>query len=107
MLSLQTALHLAVHTQQTDAIRKLLKAGATLLITDHKGNTPLHIAAKLSSTRALEEILRHVPLQTVLEVAKIKNNEGETCVHVAVTHGNSDALQKLQSFGVCDMGKQV
>ena len=87
-------------------IRKLLIAGASLNITDHKGNTPLHIAAQFNSTKALEEILRYVSLRTVLEVAQIRNNEGQTCVHIAAKQGNTDALRKLKSLGV-DMNMQV
>lgn len=102
----QTALHLATHTQQTEMIRKLLIAGASLNIADHKGNTPLHIAAQFNSTKALDELLRYVSLRTILEVAKIRNNDGQTCVHIAAKHGNTDTLCKLKNLGV-DMDMQV
>lgn len=105
-LLLQTALHLATHTQQTDMIRKLLIAGASLHLTDHKGNTPLHVACKFSSPKCLDEILRYVSLSTLLKVSQIRNNDGLTCVHVAAKYGNTDTLRKLKNMGV-DMNMQV
>ncbi len=104
--SFQTALHLATHLQQLEMMRKLLIAGASINITDHKGNTPLHIAARFSSTRPLEEITKYISAQAVLEVAQIRNNEGLSCVHVAAKHGNMEILRKLQHIGV-DMNIQV
>ena len=103
---IQTALHLATHLQQTEMIRKLLIAGASLNITDHKGNTPLHIAARFSSTKSLEEIIRYMSVQTILQVAAIKNNQGMTCIHIAARQGNMDVLRKFKSLGV-DMNMQV
>ena len=102
----QTALHLATHMQHTEMIRKLLIAGASLNITDHKGNTPLHIAARFSSTKCLEEIIRYMSVQTILQVATIKNNQGLTCIHIAAKQGNMDILRKFKSLGV-DVDMQV
>lgn len=87
-------------------MRKLLIAGAAINITDHKGNTPLHIAAKFSSTRPLEEIVKYISIQTVLEVSQVRNNEGLSCVHVAAKNGNVEILRKLRNLGV-DMDMQV
>ncbi len=81
-------------------MRKLLIAGASINITDHKGNTPLHIAAKFSSTRPLEELIRYIPIQTILEVSKLRNNEGLSCIHVAAKNGNIETLRKLAELGV-------
>lgn len=101
----QTALHLATHLQQLDSMRKLLISGASIDIIDHKGNTPLHVAARFSSTRPLEEIAKYVSIQTLLEVSKVRNMEGLTCVHVAAKNGNMEILRKLQSLGL-DMNIQ-
>lgn len=46
---LQTALHLAVVTNQPQLLDRLLKAGADPLLVDNSGNTPLHIACKRGS----------------------------------------------------------
>ena len=45
-------------------------------------------------------------LSTILEAAQIRNNEGLTCMHIAVQHKNTDALRKLKSIGV-DVNMQV
>ncbi len=105
-LPLQTPLHLATHTQQTEMIRKLLMAGASPYLTDHKGNTPMHIACKLNTTKCLDEILRYTTLRNIRQIAQLRNNEGLSCVHVAVRHGNTDVLRKLRSMGV-DLNMKV
>lgn len=87
-------------------IHKLLAAGASIRITDHKGNTPLHIACKLSSTKCLDEMLRYVPLRTLIEVAESPNNDGLTCVHIAAMHSNRETLRRLKTIGV-DLNIQV
>lgn len=45
----QTALHLAVITDQPQLVDKLLKAGADPQLVDNSGNTALHIACKRGS----------------------------------------------------------
>lgn len=106
IISLQTALHLAAHTKQHDMLRKLLVSDASLHLTDHKGNTPLHIICRFNSTKCLEEILKFVKLNTILEVSQIRNNEGQTCIHIAAQQGNTNALRKLRCIGV-DINMQV
>lgn len=103
--SLQTTLHLAVHTQQTEMVCQLLRAGASLHLTDHKGNSPLHIASR-SSTKCLDEIFNATANSTILDVSQIRNNQGLTCVHLAVLAGNTEALLRLKRAGV-DMNMQV
>lgn len=87
-------------------MRKLLLAGASIEITDHKGNTPLHIAAKFSSTRPLEEIAKYISIPALVAVAGIRNNEGHTCIHVAAKNGNMEILRKFRNLGI-DMDMQV
>lgn len=96
----QTGLHLAVHTQQPEVIRKLMKAGAHLHLQDHKGNTPLHIACRFSSTKCLDEILSRVSPSAILQIAQIRNFDGLSCVHMAVMSSNTQALLKLKGAGV-------
>ena len=105
-LILQTGLHLAVHTQQPEIIRKLMKSGAHLHLQDHKGNTPLHIACRFSSTKCLDEILSSLSPSAILQIAQIRNFDGQSCVHVAVMSRNTQALLKLKGAGV-DMNMKV
>lgn len=93
-------MHLAIHTQQTEVIRQLIQAGASPFLQDHKGNTPLHVACGLPSTKCLDELLRYLHYSTVLRVAEIRNFQGLTCAHIAVQSGNKDALLKLKRAGV-------
>ena len=81
-------------------IRKLVVAGTSLSVTDHKGNTPLHIVCKFTSTKCLDEILRYTQLKKVAEIANIRNNDGLTCVHIAAMHSNRETLRKLKTVGV-------
>lgn len=46
---LQTALHLAVITEQPHLVERLLKAGSDPRLADNSGNTALHIACKKGS----------------------------------------------------------
>lgn len=66
----------------------------------------MHIACRLSSTKCLDEILRFTALRNIRRIAQLRNNDGLSCVHIAVRHGNRDALRKLRSMGV-DMNMQV
>ena len=45
-------------------------------------------------------------VQTILQVAAIKNNQGLTCIHIAAKQGNMDVLRKFKSLGV-NMDMQV
>lgn len=96
----QTPLHLALHTRQHEMVRKLVISGSSLHITDHKGNTPLHIACSLDSAKCLDEILAFSSITKVLEASTIPNNEGLTCFHLAAMHGCRDILKKLRRIGV-------
>ena len=87
-------------------VRKLVINGSSLHITDHKGNTPLHIACSLGSAKCLDEILAFSSMSKVLEVTSIPNNEGLTCVHLAASHGCKDTLRKLKRIGT-NMNSQV
>lgn len=87
-------------------VRKLVINGSSLHITDHKGNTPLHIACSLDTTKCLDEILAFSSITKVLEASSIPNNEGLTCVHLAASHGCKDTLRKLRRIGA-NMNAQV
>lgn len=42
----QSALHLAVITKQSQVVRRLVLAGADLMTTGRRGDTPLHLACE-------------------------------------------------------------
>ena len=96
----QTPLHLAVVTRQPAVVRRLICAGANVLIQDHMGNTPLHCACILG----YDEVVHHflipvhydetrqnsykIPFQRLPQVSSIRNFEGDTCLHVAAQRGH-------------------
>ena len=46
IILLQTPLHLAVLTNQAPLVRRLVVGGASVLLRDRMGNTPLHLACR-------------------------------------------------------------
>lgn len=70
----QTALHLAVITNQPHMVEILLKASASASVCDRKGNTAVHLAIKYRTPACLESILINCRIQLDLDA---KNYEGE------------------------------
>ena len=54
----QTALHLAVITNQPDIVNKLVMSGANPHIRDRNGNTPLHLAATQGNIDCVKELIK-------------------------------------------------
>ncbi|XP_038078405.1 NF-kappa-B inhibitor epsilon-like [Patiria miniata] len=93
----QTPLHLSVLTRQPHICRALILAGAQVDFVDRNGDTPLHIACKLSEDgciRALTEGISPLELQRGMvqhraarvqqlpQNLELKNFEGFTCIHI-------------------------
>jgi len=55
----QTALHLAVLTDQAQMVERLLNAGASSDVVDLRGQTCLHTAVLLDTTTCLRLLLQH------------------------------------------------
>ncbi|XP_041077665.1 nuclear factor NF-kappa-B p105 subunit-like [Polyodon spathula] len=93
----QTPLHLAVITQQADAVEALLKANADLSLTDRHGNTALHLAAKQGDSEILSLLLQH---QEAAKLINLPNSEGLSALHLAVLANSLPSLRELISYGV-------
>ncbi|XP_033869508.3 nuclear factor NF-kappa-B p105 subunit-like [Acipenser ruthenus] len=93
----QTSLHLAVITQQADAVEALLKANADLSLTDRYGNTALHLAAKQGDSEILSLLLQH---QEAAKLINLPNSEGLNALHLAVLANSLPSLRQLISYGV-------
>ncbi|KAK6493235.1 nuclear factor NF-kappa-B p105 subunit-like [Huso huso] len=93
----QTSLHLAVITQQADAVEALLKANADLSLTDRHGNTALHLAAKQGDSEILSLLLQH---QEAAKLINLPNSEGLSALHLAVLANSLPSLRQLISYGV-------
>lgn len=75
----QTPLHLAVITQQKEAVEVLLLAGADPTLTDRHGNTVLHLAAQQEGDGMVEVLLRRRELRELLEIS---NTAGGKYTHI-------------------------
>lgn len=105
----QTALHLAVLTNQPSNVRWLVVAGACVEMRDIHGNTPLHLATQRGLLRCAEALLKPVETKEVedLKMAfdvlpqrlpqqpELRNYEGFTCLHLAVAGGHREMVSLL------------
>ncbi|KPP60666.1 hypothetical protein Z043_121310, partial [Scleropages formosus] len=92
----QTPLHLAVVTQQEEAVTALLEAGADATLADRHGNTALHLAAQQSDGRMAALLLQHPEMVKLIEQP---NATGLCPIHLAVQASSLGALRELLSGG--------
>ena len=94
-----SALHLACRETRTGAITTLLQHGADLSITDGSGNTVLHIASRFGHA----DIIKHLLLFMPIAIVNMRNNVGQTALHVAVAHRQAASVALLTSHATCDV----
>uniref|UniRef100_A0A3Q3FZF2 Nuclear factor of kappa light polypeptide gene enhancer in B-cells 1 n=1 Tax=Labrus bergylta TaxID=56723 RepID=A0A3Q3FZF2_9LABR len=92
----QTPLHLAVITQQREAVEALLLAGADPTLTDRHGNTVLHLASQLEDGGVVRFLLQHRELRGLLEHT---NTAGLCAIHLAVLSNQLSSLRELLEGG--------
>lgn len=92
----QTPLHLAVLTQQTEAVDALLLAGADPDLTDRHGNTALHLAVSQEVGDMTSQLLQRPELRALMEVP---NTAGLCPLHVAVLSNRLSCVRTLLQFG--------
>ncbi|AHX10778.1 ankyrin repeat domain-containing protein [Ehrlichia chaffeensis] len=61
------------------------------------GDTPLHLALKLSGTKIASAMISALDKKDFSKIAGAKNDAGETLLHVAVNSGNPDLVKLLVS----------
>lgn len=93
----QTPLHLAVITQQKEAAKALLLAGADVTLTDRHGNTALHLAAGQRDGGMVGLLLQH---QEVSVLVELPNAAGLCALHLAVLADSLASLRGLLDSGV-------
>uniref|UniRef100_A0AAQ5X788 RHD domain-containing protein n=1 Tax=Amphiprion ocellaris TaxID=80972 RepID=A0AAQ5X788_AMPOC len=93
----QTPLHLAVITQQREAVEALLLAGADPTLADRHGNTALHLAAQRDGGRdTIQVLLRH---RDKRELLQLSNTAGLCAIHLAVLANQLSGLRELLEGG--------
>ncbi|TRY75928.1 hypothetical protein DNTS_033491 [Danionella cerebrum] len=94
----QTALHLAVITDQPVIVGQLLKAGCDSSLVDEQGNTALHIACRKGSMACFglltQGCSKHLPA-----ILQMPNYSGHKCIHVVAVHGFLSLLESLIQLG--------
>lgn len=90
--SRQTALLLAVISNQPQMVELLLNASASANVCDRKGNTAIHLAVKYKTLLCLETILSNSQIQLDLDA---RNYEGLTALHIGVQLSQTDAVKAL------------
>ncbi|XP_069387549.1 nuclear factor NF-kappa-B p105 subunit isoform X1 [Paralichthys olivaceus] len=92
----QTPLHLAVITQQKEAVEALLLAGADPTLTDRHGNTALHLASQQEGGGMVQCLLQHREVRGLME----HNNTAGLCpIHLAVLANQLSSLRELLEGG--------
>uniref|UniRef100_A0A3P8VXJ6 Nuclear factor kappa B subunit 1 n=1 Tax=Cynoglossus semilaevis TaxID=244447 RepID=A0A3P8VXJ6_CYNSE len=92
----QTPLHLAVITQQKEAVEALLMAGADPTLTDRNGNTVLHLASQQEAGGMVMFLLQHQDVRRVMEQ---NNTAGMCAIHLAVMANQLNSLRELLESG--------
>ncbi|XP_055362128.1 NF-kappa-B inhibitor alpha-like [Betta splendens] len=94
----QTALHLAVITEQLQLVEKLLKAGCDPRLADDSGNTPLHIACKKGSLACFGLITQNCQ-RHLASIVSFPNYSGHNCLHLASINGFVSLVEGLVQLG--------
>lgn len=85
-----TALHVAIQYNQTDAVKTLLALEADINIQNHNGNTPLHLCAELGDKKMTTLLLESgQPYEASL------NNVGDSPKDIAVQLGNKEVAELI------------
>ncbi|KAG1964711.1 nuclear factor of kappa light polypeptide gene enhancer in B-cells inhibitor, alpha a [Pimephales promelas] len=94
----QTALHLAVITEQPHMVDRLLKAGCDPRLVDQSGNTALHIACKRGSLSCFS-VLTQIQTQHLRSILTFPNYSGHTCIHIAAVQNYLSMVESLVQLG--------
>nr|CAB3264308.1 IkappaB protein [Phallusia mammillata] len=108
----QTALHLAVLTDQPQLVRCLVAYGANVNCKDSYGNTPLHIACQhgypvhvdmLTSPISTEEYTGFRETDDLPQNVNEKNFDGYTPLHLAAMNNHTNVMKILINNLHCDV----
>ena len=95
----RTALHVACWSKHTKAAIVLLINGAAAGAQTSHGNTALHIASQWGQTGVMKYLLLAISIKSV----NLRNDVGQTALHVAVTYRQAASVALLASNPTCDV----
>ncbi|XP_028858606.1 nuclear factor of kappa light polypeptide gene enhancer in B-cells inhibitor, alpha a [Denticeps clupeoides] len=95
----QTALHLAVITEQPELVERLVKAGCDTRLVDRNGNTALHVACKRGSMASFAVLTQVPSAQHLRSVLSFPNYHGHNCLHLASINGYLSMVEDLVQLG--------
>ena len=90
---LQTALHLAVITDQPAVVRLLVNCGASCDVRDRHGNTALHLACSRGLVRCIIEMMRPFSTEELCQLKQYCHSAGLPVVQLPPFH-----LPNLNAF---------
>lgn len=85
----------ALQSGQLDAFNYYIERSHALADSDENGNTPLHVAAMAPSPQMVKTLLNALDP----DLALAPNKDGETPLHLAISHGCLESVIILQNFG--------
>ncbi|XP_060591245.1 uncharacterized protein LOC132746185 [Ruditapes philippinarum] len=94
----RTPLHLAVDLNEMDLVGVLRHKGASLMVKDHRGHYPIHIAAIRGSTNIVRALYLADPSQDKLRISSYGTKsiiKGLSLFHIAVWKKNEELLDAL------------
>ncbi|XP_063300035.1 ankyrin repeat and SOCS box protein 3 isoform X1 [Pelobates fuscus] len=78
------------------SLKKLIKKGYSVDVSDNRGWMPIHEAASSNSSRCLQLLINSAPSSSYI---KSKTFEGETALHLAAKSGSVSCTQLLLQVG--------
>jgi ankyrin repeat protein len=89
-----TPLHYSIIFKNFNIFQLLLKYNSDIIISDTNGNNALHISVYSKKIEIIESILKKID-EDKLNIKNLKNNLGETSLHIAIGILNNYNLTKL------------
>lgn len=90
----------ATTPEMSDVVLALVRAGASLGVTDGEGNTPLHVVARLGNRTITQAMLEDSSLSpdTVRVLVGVLNAQGKTASQVAAAAGHPHLATLLEPY---------
>ncbi|XP_062378697.1 nuclear factor of kappa light polypeptide gene enhancer in B-cells inhibitor, alpha b [Sardina pilchardus] len=95
----QTALHLAVITEQPEVVAHLMRAGCDPLLVDDSGNTALHIACRKGSVTCFSVLTQACSSSQLSTMLTTLNYSGQNCLHQVSIHSYLSLVERLVELG--------